>query len=217
MNTPVHVFWWTQLCIGSVAHGNFLRGTAKEVSKVYVPVGTAAGWEQKLQLLRSLSALRNFWILATGTWVIGCFAKSPCMKRDAWAGVLSWWSYQSPVTLSCSLRNHLNSFHRGMFKLHTKSDADLLFYSLSHFECDETWHSSKVSLKKIFWLLYNTIISPIWNSSQISALHLVLLLAIFLSESLHKNYSQFSGSLNVNSFNWNFLETLFKMIHVLEI
>ena len=28
------------------------------------------------------------------------------------------------------------SFHRGMFKLNTKFDADLLLYSLSHFECD---------------------------------------------------------------------------------
>ena len=43
-----------------------------------------------------------------------------------------------PVT-SCSLLrplNHLNSFHRGMFKFNAKLDADLLPYSLSHFECD---------------------------------------------------------------------------------
>ena len=32
--------------------------------------------------------------------------------------------------------NQLNSFHRGMFKLNEKFDADSLFYSLSHFECD---------------------------------------------------------------------------------
>ena len=37
---------------------------------------------------------------------------------------------------SCSLLNHLNSFHRGMFKLNANFDADLLLYSLSHFECD---------------------------------------------------------------------------------
>ena len=37
---------------------------------------------------------------------------------------------------SCSLLNHLNRFCGGMFKLHTKFDADLLLYSLSHFECD---------------------------------------------------------------------------------
>ena len=35
-----------------------------------------------------------------------------------------------------SLLNHLNSFRGGMFKLIAKSDADLLLYSLSHFECD---------------------------------------------------------------------------------
>ena len=35
-----------------------------------------------------------------------------------------------------SLRNRLNSFHGGMFKLNTKFDADSLLYSLSHFECD---------------------------------------------------------------------------------
>ena len=35
-----------------------------------------------------------------------------------------------------SLLNHPNSFHRGMFKLNAKFDADLLLYLLSHFECD---------------------------------------------------------------------------------
>ena len=28
------------------------------------------------------------------------------MRRDAWAGALSWWSCQSPVAHSCSLLNH---------------------------------------------------------------------------------------------------------------
>ena len=32
--------------------------------------------------------------------------------------------------------NHLNSLHRGMFKLNAKFDADSLLYSLSHFECN---------------------------------------------------------------------------------
>ena len=35
-----------------------------------------------------------------------------------------------------SLLNHLNNFHRGMFKLHAKFDADSLLYLLSHFECN---------------------------------------------------------------------------------
>ena len=62
-----------------------------------------------------------------------CFTKKLCMRRDAWAGMLSWWSCQSPVAHSCSLLNHPNSFRGGMFKLNTKSDADFLLYSLSHF------------------------------------------------------------------------------------
>ena len=43
-----------------------------------------------------------------------------------------------PITSchSCGLLNHLNSFHRGMFKLNSKCDADSLLYSLNHFECD---------------------------------------------------------------------------------
>ena len=47
------------------------------------------------------------------------------------------WTCQSPVAHSCSLLNHSNSFHRGMFKLNIKFDADLLLYLLSHFECDD--------------------------------------------------------------------------------
>ena len=59
-----------------------------------------------------------------------------CTKCGAWVGTLSWWSCQSPVAHSRSLRSHLNSFCRRMFKLNTKFDADLLLYTLSHFECD---------------------------------------------------------------------------------
>ena len=78
---------------------------------------------------------------------LGCSgAKSPgwldilhknCTRCDAWVGVLSWWSCQSPVAHSCSLLNHLNSFRGKMFKLNAKFDADLLLHSLSHFECDD--------------------------------------------------------------------------------
>ena len=42
----------------------------------------------------------------------------------------------SPVAYSCGLLNHLNDFCGGMFKLNAKLDADLLLYSLSHFECN---------------------------------------------------------------------------------
>ena len=70
------------------------------------------------------------------TWVIRCFTKKLCMRCDAWAGALSWWSCQSAVAHSCGLLNHPNSFHEGMLKLNAKSDADSLLYSLSHFECN---------------------------------------------------------------------------------
>ena len=63
-----------------------------------------------------------------------------CQKtlHETWcmAGALWWWSWQSPLAHSCGLPNHLNSFHGGIFKFNTKFDADLLLYSLSHFECD---------------------------------------------------------------------------------
>ena len=58
------------------------------------------------------------------------------MRYDGWVGALPWWSCQSPVAHSCSLLNHPNRFCRGMLKLHTKFDADLSIYLLSHFECD---------------------------------------------------------------------------------
>ena len=62
--------------------------------------------------------------------------KTRWMRWDAWAGTLSWWSCQSPVAHSCGLLNHPNSFHRVMFKLNTKFDADSLLCSLSNFECN---------------------------------------------------------------------------------
>ena len=68
------------------------------------------------------SGLERGWVI----WVIWCFAKKLCMRHDAWAGLLSWWSCQSPVAHSCSLLSHPNSFHGGMFELNAKSDADLL-------------------------------------------------------------------------------------------
>ena len=70
------------------------------------------------------------------TWVIWCFTKKLCTRCDAWAGMLSWWSCQSPVAHSCSLLNHPNSFSGGMFKLNAKSDAYLLLSLLGLFECN---------------------------------------------------------------------------------
>ena len=63
------------------------------------------------------------------TWVFWCFTKKLhetwCMSRH-----FSWWSCQSPVAHSCSLLNHPNRDHRGIFKLNTKYDADSLLYSV---------------------------------------------------------------------------------------
>ena len=43
---------------------------------------------------------RGHWV----TWVIWCFTKNLCTRRDAWVGALSWWSCQSPVAHSCAFR-----------------------------------------------------------------------------------------------------------------
>ena len=68
----------------------------------------------------------------------GWFDVSPknCTRLDPWAGTLLWWSCRSLVAQNHDLLNHPNTFHRGVFKLNAKSDADLLLYLLSHFECD---------------------------------------------------------------------------------
>ena len=69
----------------------------------------------------------------------GWFDVSPkkfCTRRDAGAGALLWWSYQSPVARSCGLLNHTYSFCREMFKLNAKFGASSLLYALSHFECN---------------------------------------------------------------------------------
>ena len=81
---------------------------------------------------------RGDWV----TWVIWCFTKKLCSRHDAWVGMLSRWSCQSSVALSCGLLNHQNGFHRAMFKLNAKLDADLLLYPVSHFE----FHSHTVHI-----------------------------------------------------------------------
>ena len=64
------------------------------------------------------------------------FHQKLCLRCDAWVGVVSWWSCQSPVAHSCSLLNHSNSCE-GVFKLTAKFDEDSLLYSLSHSECED--------------------------------------------------------------------------------
>ena len=87
------------------------------------------GKSQKSQGTKS--GLKWGWV----TWVMWCFTKKFCTRGDVWVGVL-WWSCRLPVAHSCSLLNHPNSFHGGMFKLDAKFLADLMFYLFSHFECN---------------------------------------------------------------------------------
>ena len=62
------------------------------------------GKSQKSQGAKS--GIQGGWI----TWVIWCFAKKLCTRRDAWAGAL-WWSCQSPVAHSCGHFHHIASLN----------------------------------------------------------------------------------------------------------
>ena len=53
------------------------------------------------------------------------FRKKTLHESDMWAGALLWCSCQSAVVRRCGLLSHPSSFCGGMFKLHTKFDADL--------------------------------------------------------------------------------------------
>ena len=69
-------------------------------------------------------------------------------------GALPWWSCPSPAAHGCGLLNHPNSFRGGRFKLNTKFDAELLLYSLVHFECDShTVHMLIWHIYRPHWLV----------------------------------------------------------------
>ena len=87
------------------------------------------GKNQKSQGTKS--GISGGWV----TWVIWCFTKKLCARCDAWVGMLSWWSCQSPIDHSCRILNDLNRFCGGMFKVNAKFGEDSLLYLLSHFEC----------------------------------------------------------------------------------
>ena len=104
-------------------------------------------------------------------WVIWCFTKNLCMRRDAWMGMLLWWSRQPPAAHSCSLWNHLNSFHGGMFEPNAKYDEDSLIYSLSRFEC----RSHRVNMfiqQHLPPLLTSTVILSLFTHACLSPLSL---------------------------------------------
>ena len=98
------------------------------------------------------------------------FHQKNCMRYDAEVGTLSWWSCQSPVAQSCGLLNHLNSFCGRMFKLNAKFDADLLLYSLSHFESEDTKYTC--SFSSVFTPLTSTVKSPLFTHVHSSSFSL---------------------------------------------
>ena len=79
----------------------------------------------------------------TGAESPGCFdvsQKNLSTRCDAWAGTLSGRSCLSPVAHSCSLLNHLNSFHGGMSKHNRK-----------------IWCRFIALLAQSFWMLCHTV------------------------------------------------------------
>ena len=100
------------------------------------------------------------------------FHQKLCIRHDAWASVLLWWSFQLPVAHSCGLLSHPNHFHRGTFKLNAKVDADSLLYLLSHFECDKIWCKFIVLLSQVtlnaaatqYTCFLSSIYCPYWIS-----------------------------------------------------
>ena len=98
---------------------------------------------------------------------------------DAWAGTLSWWSYQSSVVHSCGLLNYPHSFCGGMFKLNVKFDADLLLYLLSHFECTghtvhmlTQWHLLPLLTSTVKSLFTHAHSSPFSLTSRLHQCHI---------------------------------------------
>ena len=116
------------------------------------------------------------------TWVIQCFAKKLYMWRNAWAGALLWWSWQSLVAHSRSLLNHPNSFHGGMFKFNAKLEADSLLYSLSHFECNG--HTVHMLTQ---WCLQSPLTSTV-KSSLLTHVHSSLLSLLCQCCANHSHY-----------------------------
>ena len=128
------------------------------------------------------------------TWVIWHFAKKLCKRHDAWGGILSWWSCQSPVAHNCRLLNHPNSFHGGMFRFNVKFEADLLLCLLSHFEYDrQTVHV--LTQQCLPPLLTSTVKSSLFTNAHSSPLSLTARLHQCGSKCSHYNNNgwTFSG------------------------
>ena len=85
------------------------------------------------------------------------------------------------------LLNHPNSFCGGIFKINAKFDADLLFYSLSHFECDG--HTVHMLTE---WCLLPSLTSRV----KLSLFTRVFSSPLFLAARLHRCHTNCSRYIN---------------------
>ena len=143
---------------------------------------------------------RRCWI----TWVIWYFTKKLWTRCDVWAGTLFWWSCQSPVAQSCSLLNHLSSFHGGLFKLNTRFDADSLLYLLSHFECNS---------HMVHMLTQQCLLPPLSSTVKSSLFTQVHSSPLSLIARLHRSHANLSHYINNG---WTFSgQTLYMSVSIL--
>ena len=67
-------------------------------------------------------------------WTNWCFAKNSAQNKTAWAGMLSWWSCQSPVAHSCGLfwtiwrvsAEECSSLMQNLMQIHCSTGAAIL-------------------------------------------------------------------------------------------
>ena len=86
------------------------------------------------------------------------------------------------VVHSCGLLNHPNSFCRSMFKFKAKFDADLLLYSLSHFE----YNSHTVHM-----LTQQCLLPPLTSTVKSSLFTHVHFSPLSLAARLHRCHTNF--------------------------
>ena len=137
------------------------------------------------------------------TWVIWYFAEKLCTRCDAWAGMLLWWSCQSPVAHRFSLLNHLHSVHGGMVKLKAKFDADSLLYSLSNFECDD--HA-------VHMLIQGHLPPPLTSTVKSSLFTHAHASPLSLAARLHRCWTNCSHYIN-NSWTFFWTDLIFLCVH----
>ena len=73
------------------------------------------------------SGLLGDWV----TWVIWCFAKKLCLRCDAWAGALLWWSCQSPVAAAFWIirivsSEECSSLMQNLMQIHSSTTSSVI-------------------------------------------------------------------------------------------